>query len=103
VFVFPDDGPGTCRRLGFDPLPGEYADQVPRFAAVRDALVPYVSDVGCTTYADARRVAEEALRAQDLDGWEVARDRATLPRDDTCTRYWVFDYQQRLVFLFGSG
>jgi hypothetical protein len=103
VFVFPDDAPGTCERLGFDPLPPEYADQAPRFAAVRDALVPHVSDVGCTPYADARRIAEEALQAQGLDGWEVARDHATLPDDESCTRYWAFDYQQRLVFLFGGS
>ena len=33
--------------------------------------------------------------------WEVARD-GSFDGDDSCLSLWVFDYDQRLLFLFGN-
>ena len=54
----------------------------------------------CRSRAPGTRRAQRSTDA-GLGGWEVARD-GSFDGDGSCLSWWVFDYDQRLLFLFGT-
>jgi hypothetical protein len=103
VTVFPALPGNTCAALAYDPVPAGFAEQALQFEQVQDALAALPDAQGdCVPYDRAREVAEQALRDAGLEGWEVARD-GSFDGDDSCFSTWLFDYDQRLLYLFGTG
>ena len=90
----------ACAELGYDAVPPAYAAL--RFSQVQDALAALPVDDRCVSFADARDVAARALTGAGLTDWEVARD-GSFDGDDRCLSFWVFDFDQRLLYLFGTG
>jgi hypothetical protein len=103
VTVFPALPGNTCRELDYDPVPPGFAEQALHVAQVQDALAALPDARGdCVSYDQARDVAEQALRDAGLAGWEVARD-GSYDGDGSCLSTWLFDYDQRLLYLFGTS
>jgi hypothetical protein len=102
VVVVPVEAGQTCAAVGYDELAPEDAASAARFAHVQAALSARLLAEDCVPFGRARDTARVALEEAGLDGWEVARD-GSYDGGDTCLSFWVFDHDQRLLFLFGTG
>lgn len=102
AWVFPDAGAEPCPRLGLEELPAGYAAGNARFAALRQAIGSQTPEDGsCDPYGEVHDRATAALADHGFDGWEVARDPATVEGDGTCVWYWAADLEQRILFVYG--
>lgn len=101
VVVVPSTDAATCSALGYADVPPAYAADAPRFERVQAALLELRPDDSCVSFTRARDATRAAIDDAGLGDWEVARD-GSFDGDGSCLSWWVFDYDQRLLFLFGT-
>jgi len=70
VLVFPG-GPGTCERLGFKPLPREYATARARVRALQRELAALEGAADCVPLDEFADRAQRALDRLGWAGWRV--------------------------------
>jgi hypothetical protein len=102
VVVAPAPSGETCQALGYDDLSAADAAAAAQFGRVQTALSALDSDRTCVRFGRARDAARAALESAGLTGWEVARD-GSYDGDDACLSFYLFDHDQRLLYLFGTA
>jgi hypothetical protein len=70
VLVFPG-GPGTCERLGFEPLPAEYASARARVLALQRELATLERTADCEPLDAFAEKAQRLLERLGWTGWRV--------------------------------
>jgi hypothetical protein len=70
VLVFPG-GPGTCERLGFEPLPPEYATARARVLMLERELAELEASADCVPLEEFAARAQRTLDRLDWSGWRV--------------------------------
>ena len=70
VLVFPG-GPGTCERLGFEPLPPEYTGARARVLALQRELAALESAADCVPLREFAAQAQRVLDRLRWTGWRV--------------------------------
>ncbi len=70
VLVFPG-GPGTCERLGFEPLPAEYSGARARVLRLQHALAALESSADCIPVSEFAARAQRVLDRLRWTGWRV--------------------------------
>jgi hypothetical protein len=70
VLVFPG-GPGTCERLGFEPLPAEYTTARARVLALERELAAVEDTADCVPLEAFAKRAQQALDRLGWTGWRV--------------------------------
>lgn len=77
VDVFPRTDPGLCDRLGLQPLPPGYYEEVPRYSALEAEAFGRFSDSGCVTAQRARPILRRILDRHGYASWRVDERRFT--------------------------
>lgn len=108
IGVFPRSGPDTCGRLGLAPLPASYAEEVKRFAALREAVVAELgapatgSSQGspkCIGEQTARKAVRRALDTHGYRDWGIEVAAATAFSAERPCAEAAFDGGRKVVTL----
>jgi hypothetical protein len=107
IGVFPSSAADTCAKLGLAPVPGSYATEAKRFAALRNAIVSRLGEPAsgssrrgpeCVGEGAARDLVRRELNAHGYSDWEIEIAGGNFSADRPCAEP-SFDTAGKVVLL----